>query len=55
MGRLTDAEGRARRGAFFGAIMLLVVYFLGSTLQSWNVFVGLGLTLWGVVMLPAIV
>lgn len=52
--RDTTAEGRARRGVFFGAVMLLLVYFAGSLLQTWSFRAGLALTLWGVVLLPAV-
>ena len=49
-----NAAGRARRALFFGCAMLLAVWYFGSLLQSWNLAVGLALTLWGVVLLPSL-
>jgi sodium transport system permease protein len=49
-----SAEGRARRGLIFGALMLLGVYFAGTALQAIDLFKGLAVTLWVVVLVPAL-
>ena len=49
-----SGEGRERRGLLFGSLMLLLVYFAGSALQSWQLYAGLALTLWGVVLIPSL-
>jgi sodium transport system permease protein len=54
LGRQAGAEGRARRGLFFGALMLLLLYFGGSLLQTRYGYAGLAGTLWGLVLLPAL-
>lgn len=55
LGHEANLEGRERRGLFFAALMLLVVYFAGSSLQAWRIYLGLAVTLWGVVLIPALV
>ena len=49
-----DSERHARRALLFGCGMLLFVYYVGILLQSWSVWGGLVMTLWGVVLLPAL-
>jgi sodium transport system permease protein len=49
-----SAEGRARRGLYFGALTLLLVYFAAPLLQAKDPRLGLALTLWVVVLVPAI-
>ena len=52
-----SVEARDRRGLAFGVVMLFVVYFAGSLLQSGSLFsfpVGIALTLWVVVLVPAL-
>jgi membrane protease YdiL (CAAX protease family) len=34
--------------------MLLLVYFAGSALQAWDLYIGLALTLWGVILVPTL-
>jgi sodium transport system permease protein len=52
------AEGRERRALAFGSLMLLLVYFAGSWLQTREELgfpAGLALTLWGVVLMPGLI
>lgn len=49
-----NASACARRALCFSSFMLLAVWYLGGLLQSRDLLVGLALTLWGVVLLPAL-
>lgn len=44
----------ARTTMVFAALMILLVYYVGQTLQSRDPYLGLVLTLWGLVAVPAL-
>ncbi|HVR75434.1 MAG TPA: ABC transporter permease subunit/CPBP intramembrane protease [Planctomycetota bacterium] len=50
----SSADARARRAVLFGLLMILLVYFAGTWLQARDLVSGLALTLWGLVLPPAL-
>jgi sodium transport system permease protein len=54
MARDPSAEGRVRRGLAFGAFMLLFLYFSASLVQAASPLGGLAVTLWVLVLVPAL-
>ena len=54
LARDISAEGRAKRGLAFGLLMLLFLYFAASWIQAKYKHIGLAVTLWGFVALPAL-
>lgn len=54
LARDSNAEGRANRALLFGAFLLLVMYFAGSRIQKSDPYGGLAITLWVLVLVPAL-
>ncbi len=51
----SSLDVRARRALFFAGGLLGVLYFAASSIQSWNLLLGLTITLWGLVLVPALI